>query len=416
MNKITQYCPERITSDQSAVVAVPEKSLAIFDPAALSLLNTISKFLLADKNFNRSPEIAALGFWLRKSNIERMEEENSHWLRSPAFSVNPLGTVFHVAPSNVDTIFLYSLCISLLMGNSNIVRVSSAPLTPAADFIISCINKALAEKEFRFLKDYIRIITYNHDESINTFLSSHANGRVIWGGNETVSHFRAVLSSVYCKDILFPNRVSYSIIKASAFIDSNAETKQSVALDFFNDAYTFDQLGCSSPRLIFVQGSEDEKIAFSKDFYSCLSSVALKRYGDRAALLSVQKFNRLAGEVISGKVTGVQHSNNSAYFVETENESPEFESCFGGYFYLYRLDKGSFAPLKKMVSESAQTLTWYGFERDELDELNCALYGKRIDRIAPIGEALSFHYIWDGMNLFEELSRKRFLGRTRNRM
>ncbi len=65
-----------------------------------------------------------------------------------------------------------------------------------------------------------------------------------------------------------------------------------------------------------------------------------------------------------------------------------------------------------MASDAIQTLRWFGLNKEKLLELNRSLYGKRIDRIVLIGEALSFQYIWDGMNLFEELSRRRFLGKT----
>jgi hypothetical protein len=416
LTEITQYSPEHTSVDLARLTALPAAGIEVFDPVTLAFLNKISRLLLADKNFNRSPEIAALGYWLRKSNLETMAEENRPWLHSAMYSINPLGMVFHIAPSNVDTIFLYSLCISLLMGNSNVVRVSSAPLTATAGFIISCINKALAEEEFRHLKEYIKIITYSHQDSINEFLSAQANCRVIWGGNDTVEHFRNIPSSVYSKDLLFPNRISCSLIKASAFLASDAGGRQSAANDFFNDSYTFDQLGCSSPRFIFVLGSEEEKELFATEFYKSLSAVALKRYAGKATLLSVQKFNHLVNDVLAGRVDTARHSNNSAYFVETEDSSPDLESCYGGYFYLRRIEAGSFAQLKEMVTGKVQTLTWFGLNDKELADLNRALYGKRIDRIVPVGEALSFNYIWDGMNLFEELSRRRFISRNRIRL
>jgi hypothetical protein len=412
MIKVLQYCPERKMVDLPGLVLAPGKPIAVFDPLTISFLNRISRILLSDKTYNRIPEIAALGFWLRSANIEAMKKENRHWLDSPHYSVNPLGRVFHVAPSNVDTIFLYSLCISLLMGNSNIVRVSSALTSPIADFIISCINKALSEDEYAVLKEYISIITYGHEESINTFLSANGNCRVIWGGDATVLHFKNIPAPVYSKDILFSNRVSYSLFSASAYISSPADTKQALAHNFFNDAYTFDQLGCSSPKVIFVLGNEDEKTLFVHEFYAHLSRVAKKRYYSQASLLSVQKYNHLVDDVITNKVIYAAHSDNATYMVETKDETPHFEVCYGGYFYIKLIEDVNM--LRNMVSETAQTLTYFGLEEKELSELNYALYGKRIDRIVSVGQALSFHYIWDGMNLFEELSRKRVIELNRN--
>lgn len=407
MFKIIQYCPERKTVEGSELISLSNKKLAVFDSVTIAFLNKVSRALLNDKNYNHIPEIAALGFWLRKANTEGMKKENDHWLTSSHYSVNPLGRVFHVAPANVDTIFLYSLCISLLMGNSNIVRVSSTLASPTVDFIINCINNVLSENEFQSLKEYIRIITYGHDDDINTFLSSSANCRIIWGGDSTVSHFKKIPAPVYSKDILFPNRISYSIFKAEAYNNSSVETKQKLAYEFFNDAYTFDQLGCSSPKIIFVLGNETAKNTFREEFYIHLSEVTKKRYYTQATLLSSQKYNHLINDVISSNVVNAEHSNNATYLVEIKDDARDLELCQGGYFYIKQIEDLSM--LKSIASETAQTLSYFGLNQNEIDGLNTTLYGKRIDRIVPVGQALSFHYIWDGMNLFEELSRKRVL-------
>jgi hypothetical protein len=55
-----------------------------------------------------------------------------------------------------------------------------------------------------------------------------------------------------------------------------------------------------------------------------------------------------------------------------------------------------------------QTLSHWGFADEELLDLNKLSNCEGLDRIVPMGEALNFHYIWDGYNLFEELSRKVF--------
>jgi hypothetical protein len=413
MIKVTQYCPEKKTVYSSELISIPEKTLDVFDDITITFLNKVSRKLLVNRDFHRIPEIAALGFWLRRANVEAMHQENLHWLNSAHYSVNPIGKVFHVAPSNVDTIFLYSLCISLLMGNSNIVRVSSVLSSPTVDFIISCINETLSENEFAILNDYIKIITYGHEEAINKFLSANANCRVIWGGDSTVLHFKNIPAPVYSKDILFPNRVSYSIFKASAYNKLSSENKQTLAHDFFNDAYTFDQLGCSSPKIIFILGNEDEKDIFVKEFYTHLTAIAKNRYRTQAGLLSVQKYTYLIDDIISNTVIYVEHGDNTAYLVETKADTIELASCQGGYFYLKRLKE--IGMLQSMVSETVQTLTCFGLEENEITGLNKSLYGKRIDRIVPVGQALSFHYIWDGMNLFEALSRKRYIMNSNNK-
>ena len=50
-------------------------------------------------------------------------------------------------------------------------------------------------------------------------------------------------------------------------------------------------------------------------------------------------------------------------------------------------------------------MTYYGFEKDVIKknyEKNCL---KGIDRIVPIGQALSIEFNWDGYELFNSMTR-----------
>ncbi len=405
--QIQQYSPsERSIALSDLIQHDFNYTLTPFDEHTLSFLNTLSVKLLNNKAFNRNPEIVSLGFWLRKANISRFKEENQHILQNARFSVNPLGLVFHVAPSNVDTIFLYSLCISLLMGNRNIIRLSSRS-TATVDFIINNINQTIAMTEYGLFSEYIRIVTYGHEEGINKYFSEHANCRVIWGGDKTVHYFKSIPSNVYSKDIVFPNRISYAVFKASAYFQLSMEQQQELVGKFFNDAYVFDQMGCSSPKLIYVLGDVEEKDSFIELFYNQVTEITQLKYREQAGALSTLKLNTLVNDVIVKEVQEVKHANNSAYFVELPLKQTFGDSCGGGYFYVKHIQ--SIADILHDSFQAVQTLSYFGINQDELSQLDKLLLGRRIDRIVPVGLALSFHYIWDGMNLFEEFSRKRRL-------
>ncbi len=64
--------------------------------------------LLRNSEAKTYPELVALGFWLRKSNLKKMQN------LSPIGVIKPLGWVVHFTPSNVDTMFIYSWICSLL--------------------------------------------------------------------------------------------------------------------------------------------------------------------------------------------------------------------------------------------------------------------------------------------------------------
>jgi len=404
---IQQYSPvNKQVSLEQIVKNNFEYSLTVFDERTIEFFNALSVSLLNNKSFNRNPEIVSLGFWLRKANTQRFREENQQLLRNKQYTANPLGLVFHVAPSNVDTIFLYSLCISLLMGNRNVVRLSSRS-TATVDFIIACINETVNKSDYLLFADYLTIITYGHDDEINKYLSLHSNCRVIWGGDKTVNHFKNIPSSVYCKDVLFPNRVSYSVFKVKPYFELTEEQQKEVVKNFYNDAYVFDQMGCSSPKLIYILGSEEEKEKFVELFYRQLSDLTGAKYREQGSSLSTLKLNTLVSDALSKEIEEVKHVNNCIYFVEIPLQQAFGDSCGGGYFYLKHIKK--ITDIQSDLFQAVQTLGYYGISEDEIEHLNKRLLGKRVDRIVPIGQALTFHYIWDGMNLFEELSRKRFI-------
>ena len=75
----------------------------------------------------------------------------------------------------------------------------------------------------------------------------------------------------------------------------------------------------------------------------------------------------------------------------------------GGLFFSARVDRlGDLAPV---LSRKDQTLTYFGFDLNELKEFALSLTGKAIDRMVPIGQALQFSRFWDGKDLLREFCR-----------
>jgi hypothetical protein len=58
------------------------------------------------------------------------------------------------------------------------------------------------------------------------------------------------------------------------------------------------------------------------------------------------------------------------------------------------------------VQKRDQTMAYFGFSTEQLHKLVNDLQGRGLDRLVPIGDALSFSAIWDGYDLVESFSRK----------
>jgi hypothetical protein len=69
----------------------------------------------------------------------------------------------------------------------------------------------------------------------------------------------------------------------------------------------------------------------------------------------------------------------------------------------------SIADLAPALVRKAQTLTWFGFEEEELRGLIRGLNGRAIDRVIPIGQALQYGRFWDGYDLLLEFCRHVYL-------
>ena len=58
-----------------------------------------------------------------------------------------------------------------------------------------------------------------------------------------------------------------------------------------------------------------------------------------------------------------------------------------------------------LLSENFQTLTYFGFEKQEFESIVINLKNAGLDRIVPVGQAFNMETIWDGMDLVRTLSR-----------
>ena len=92
----------------------------------------------------------------------------------------PRGVVFHIPPSNVDTIFIYSWILSVLAGNSNIIRFSERA-GEAATTICRVLGETLAKHD-PALQQTTAIVRYGRDRAISSAISAACDVRVIWEG------------------------------------------------------------------------------------------------------------------------------------------------------------------------------------------------------------------------------------------
>lgn len=377
------------------------RPLQPYSPALIDFCAAFSQRL--GRKARGMPELQALAFWMRRTELVRMQASFEALATERVYFV-PRGLVFHVPPANVDTIFIYSWLMSVLAGNKNIIRLSSRE-TEQMNLILQVLNDLLAEEQFAALRGNTLMLNYDHDQAITTSLSLAADVRVIWGGDHTVQAIRQSPLAPHATELTFPDRFSLAAIHAERYLTDDVTRHRGLAEQFFNDAFWFDQMGCSSPRLLVWVGAEQVVSEASKIFFSQLQAVTETKgyavdtataiskftFAMRAALdYPVQSYERLSNEVMVLPLT---------QFAEVRGEF-----CGAGLFYQLRCEE--LTEIAPYIERRDQTLSHHGFQQNELLALVKALNGRGIDRIVPFGEALNFNRYWDGYDLLQSFTRR----------
>jgi len=383
--------------------------LQYFDERTVGFFNSISQQVLKDASLRQIPAFVALAYWLRKSNIETLRKTSSEKIDNNQRIIRqPLGVVFHVCPSNVDTIFLYSLAISLLAGNKNVLRVSNRMESPALDALFAIINRTIGTEQFSMLHAYICVVAYGHDADINGYMSAHADARIMWGGDKTVQLFRALPAAPRCRDIAFPDRLSFGLLKAENILSLDESELIELCRLLYNDCYIFDQLGCSSPQVLFFVGNENDCSKAQHLIYSGLHQWAKEKYVTDLAALASLKLNQLTNDAMDEKIIDSLRDTNLLVFAQLKEIPIEpLHSCGGGYFYIKNIDH--IKELSPFINKKIQTAAYYGFSEEELISLAKMAAGKGLDRIVPVGQALAFNNYWDGYHLLDQLTHLQYL-------
>jgi len=381
------------TTDLTAPI---DDRLAVGDERVVDFLARLARKLLAPAVARRQPELGSLGYFLRPAELNRAV---SRMRREDAF-VFPRGNVFHVPPANVDTIFVYSWALSALAGNNNVVRISERSAV-AADTILAALNEVLADAD-PVIGRTQRMVTYGRDDAVTAALSQWADLRVIWGGDAAVNAIRKHPLRPSARDLTFPDRTSWAAISAAGWRAADPAARRQAVVGFSNDAYWFDQAACSSPRTVFLVGTDTADVR--AEFVELLLEVVDQRGWQVDAAMAVEKRVNAYGLAATGAVTALDFPANSvtAMSLAAVPDAPRRWIGAGAFPFA---EVGSLLDLVPAMNRQDQTFSHFGFAPDELRAFALALAGRGVDRIVPFGSALTFGAIWDGYDLPHEFTR-----------
>ena len=370
-----------------------------FAPISCDFLNQVSKSLLKDPTAKQYSDVISFAYWCRRANIEKLRKNYSETrLRLGR------GLIFHVAPSNVPVNFAFSFAFSLLSGNSNIVRVPSKKFAQV-DIICTTFQKVLNLEKFSALQRSNLFVSYERDDAITARFSENCDGRIIWGGSQTINSIRKLYLPERSVEITFADRYSFCVINAAKLSQLGEPHFDRLISGFYNDTYLMDQNACSSPHFILWIGEESETSIISKLFWSRLADLVRAKY-ELEPVMAVDKLTLLYQSVIEhNEIETADEYGNAIYVLNLSSIPPQLEKLRGLYGHFYQYRASSINAIAPFVNQSYQTMTYHGIEKEELTQFVKDNKLSGIDRVVPIGDALDISVIWDGHDLIRSLSR-----------
>ncbi|NMH59649.1 acyl-CoA reductase [Alteromonas ponticola] len=373
--------------DLSTLNLFKSENFRPYDKLVVAFISELSDRLLknTDQNFS---ELVALGFWLRERSLEKEFKPYFSSLRKP------VGLVVHYTPANVDTMFVYSWITSLICGNKNIVKLSSL-LSDLQRTLLENIQYVLSKSDFSPISNTNLFVQF--DKSNNAAadtVSMSADARILWGGDESVSAIRQLPIKPRCRDISFSDRYSASVLNGNSLTELNLDD---VAGRFYRDIHPFEQQACSSPKILFWQGDATLQSAFFKslgDKFNDKYSITLKN----------EQFIMAQSMAVIGNIEDAQ-IYNKLLVLKMSACSPLDLTFHNGQFSIWVVPIEEIKDLTKYCDEKMQTLSYWGIDKGDLVKFLTGPSIKGIDRLIPLGQALSFSSNWDGYSLVDQLTR-----------
>ncbi len=369
------------------------KSMAPFSDEAILFLDTLSQILF--KRGRSYSDVVTFAFWCRRGSLLREKKKyDTGEMRLGR------GITFHSTPSNVAVNFAFSFATGLLAGNPNVVRLPARSFAQV-DIISDAIREVLREQPE--MAPYVIFVKFGLVQEFSDYFSSICMNRIVWGGDMTIALMRKSPLPPRAVEVTFADRYSLAILKSEAVLDVDDAGLKALARNFWNDTYFTDQNACTSPRLIAWGGNEKEKA--KARFWTAVHEVVKTEYNLQPvqAVGKLAAFYRTAASMPGVKLVAAGDNLITRVKVKSfTSDLMDYKYNSGFFFEMDFADlKDVFAP----ASVKCQTVTYFGFDKNEIRSALETSKPRGIDRVVPIGSSMSFTLVWDGYDLIRKLSR-----------
>lgn len=380
-----------IGDDKTVEQMMKTPSLPPFDDRVIAFFNDLSRLIM--KQGRAFSDVMTFGFWCRRSAL--MAEKAKYMGLEQRLG---RGIVFHSTPSNVPVNCAFSFAAGLLAGNANIVRLPAKDF-PQVQLICDCVQELLTTSHSE-MAPYICMVKYPPSKEITDWFSSICNSRVVWGGDATIAEIRQSPLPPRSIEVNFADRYSFAVINGDCFLD--AEDKERVIQNFYNDTYFSDQNACTAPRIIVWLGKHkaEAKIVF----WQMVSDLSQKQY-TIAAVQTIGKLGALYKAASAVEIKAIEEKRPFVTRIQVDKLDEHLMDYRYNSGFFYEYDADSLTEMLPLATVKSQTVTYYGLTREQIISFVNEDHPNGIDRFVPIGKSMDFTLVWDGFDLITTLSR-----------
>lgn len=385
-----------------------EDILEFFETLAVSWIESRSPFLATYSSLG----ISFLLSFMRRSNLEPMVKASfknnieylDRFVLDPALNkqlmAHPRGVVTHWLAGNVPILGMISLIQGILAKNINVVKLprqNGLVLPSLMDHIRRHKTAQISGEE---VIACVRLLYCNKDDAKGQrLLSDVSNVRVAWGGLEAVESVLAIPKKYGVEDVIFGPKYSFCAIGRDSL---SKELVDDIGLKLALDASIFDQHGCNSPHVVFLErGGSMQALELAEALARGMEK-ALKRIpkaevssGEAYKIVETRSEYALEGRVFQSKGT-----EWTVVLMDGLRELPT--PCFSRVLFVTEVD--DLFDVVKLISHRNQTL---GLLLDDERRASFAeaVTAAGIERITNVGKMSLFSYPWDGMFPMERFVR-----------
>ena len=354
-------------------------------------MKALSRQLLRDADLVRKfPDAAAFGAWIRPRRIRDAAERFTAIESLEGGMRLARGLSLHIAPGNVEALFAYSWAAATLAGCRSVVRVSSrrSGLTEA---LVSAIHEAATG--VGLAQDWAFVHWENSDDRMLGQFSSAADILVYWGGNETITRLTNAPRRPHARIVAFPDRESLAIISSDAYLALDNEQRDAVAARVSKDLFSFGQAACSSTRFVCWIGANTGGL---DDLLGRIEAVSIVAPTWEPAEVMIRRTYAFATAAREPNPISTDERRGLLVLKTQGAITRQFDHPGLGTIVAMHIE--SLAGLERILRQTDQTLTYFGFDRNTLRSW-LATTQVHPRRITPIGRAIDFEDRWDGMDL-----------------